>query len=190
MTSRNHSKDTHTDKLKTNRNNIFHDVSGEEPQTSDDDKELPSMVTTEIIEQLKSLGIDISDPTAQLVIKQVRALSLYQGSLPPPELLEHYNRTIPGLGNRLIDNWDSQICHRQSLEAQMTEKAQARMDRSQRNALIVAVSGMILSAFVGIWGHWFAAAVLAVVSVGGPSAAMLLARHLENKDRHLEGGSQ
>ena len=51
-------------------------------------------------------------------------------------------------------------------------------DRSQRNALIVALGGLGLAAIVGIFGNMWAAIAIAVVSIGGPTAAIWLARNV------------
>lgn len=48
-------------------------------------------------------------------LAQLQAVS-FQGPLPPPQLLEHYNQILPGSAERLISMWENQVKHRQELE--------------------------------------------------------------------------
>jgi uncharacterized membrane protein len=101
-----------------------------------------------------------------------------RGSLPimPPEILAQYDREFPGLGQKLIDWTEQQRNHRQTLERQRTNGSEKRMDRGQIIAGCAAIWGLTLAAAVGIWGNAWAAGVLAIVSIGGPTAAIYLAR--------------
>ena len=38
--------------------------------------------------------------------------------MPSPDALRRYNEVIPGLGDRIVVQWESQTAHRQSLERQ------------------------------------------------------------------------
>ena len=49
------------------------------------------------------------------------------------------------------------------------------MNRGQVITAGMAGLGLVLSAVVGIWGNWFVASVLAIVAIGGPTAALYLA---------------
>ncbi|WP_423868964.1 DUF2335 domain-containing protein [Bradyrhizobium sp.] len=94
----------------------------------------------------------------------------------PPEILAQYEREFPGLADRLVNWTEQQRSHRQSLERQRTDGSERRMDRSQLIAGTVAVWGITLSALVGIFGSPWAAGVIAVVAIGGPTAAIWLAK--------------
>jgi hypothetical protein len=50
------------------------------------------------------------------------------------------------------------------------------MDRGQHMAGAVAICGLLLSATVGIFGSAWASGIIAIVSIGGPTAAVWLAR--------------
>lgn len=43
-------------------------------------------------------------------------ISAYSGPLPPPEILEGYERVVPGGANRVITMVEQQAAHRQTLE--------------------------------------------------------------------------
>lgn len=127
---------------------------------------------------LKKAGIDEDDPNARVILNEISTLTAYHGPIPPPQMLAEYDSVQPGLAGRIVDSWEGQHHHRQHLEIQTTTGSESRMDKSQRNALIVALLGLLVAGAVGIWGNWIAAAVIAIVAVGGPSAATILARYL------------
>ncbi len=47
----------------------------------------------------------------------------YHGPLPPPALLEHYDRIIPGSAERIFAQFESQSAHRQRIEATVIASA-------------------------------------------------------------------
>jgi uncharacterized membrane protein len=106
------------------------------------------------------------------------SLMMVSGSLPlpPASLLLQYEKAFPGLVEKIVSWTDSQRQHRQDLERKKTDGAEKRMNRGQLIAGSVAVYGLTSSAFVGIFGNPWAAIALAIVSIGGPTAAIWLAR--------------
>lgn len=124
----------------------------------------------------EQLGISEDDPRARIVISEVRTLIGYRGPIPPPEMLAEYDKILPGLANRIVEAWEAQFQHRKDLENSTTRASENRMDRSQRNALIVSLAGILMAGVVGIWGNWVAAAIIVAVAVGGPNVATIIAR--------------
>jgi uncharacterized membrane protein len=131
---------------------------------------------------LTKLGVSEDDPDARILIERVSASSQYRGPIPPPQMLAEYEKVIPGLGGRIIENWEQQRKHRERLEADTTRGSEARMDRSQRNALIVAVLGLVIAAVLGYFGASTVAIFIAIVAVGGPNAATILSRFIKTSD--------
>lgn len=54
--------------------------------------------------------------THNTAITKVEASSLFQGPLPPPQILNNYDQIVPGSAERIISLWESQVRHRQELE--------------------------------------------------------------------------
>jgi uncharacterized membrane protein len=96
--------------------------------------------------------------------------------LPPPAVLSDYNEAFPGLVEKIVDWTEEQRQHRMRLENQVTAGTENRMNRGQLIAASVAIIGLGLAALVGIVGNPYVAMVIAVVSIGGPTAAVYLAR--------------
>jgi uncharacterized membrane protein len=127
-------------------------------------------------EALRKAGLDPADPNTRAL---ELTLMMYSGSLPfiPPPILREYEEIFPGLGARLVEWTETQRAHRQALERTRTDGAERRMNRGQVWAGLVSLVGLPCSCAVGIWGNWFVASVIAIVCVGGPTAAVYLARN-------------
>ncbi len=127
---------------------------------------------------LRKAGVDPANPQ---VVRTLEVMSvsatLARGSLPlpPPALLQEYSLVMPGLPEKLVEWTEVQAAHRRELENQRAWGAERRMDRGQIGALCVSLVGLAVAGLVGIWGNPWVGAVIAVVSVGGPAAAVLLA---------------
>jgi uncharacterized membrane protein len=58
----------------------------------------------------------------QIARQQVQVMGVqtsYSGPLPPPELLEHFEKIIPGGADRIFAQFEAQTAHRQGLEAKV-----------------------------------------------------------------------
>lgn len=71
------------------------------------------------------------------------SISAFQGPLPPPELLEQYNRIIPNGADRIVTMAESQLRHRQSLESAVVHSNIKSESRGQLFALILGLVAII-----------------------------------------------
>jgi len=86
----------------------------------------------------------------------------FDGPLPPPAVLDAYDRTLPGAANRIITMAEAELAHRHKLEAQVT---QANIDAQQRQLDIASqqVSAIRASDLVGqVLG-----AAISLAAIGG-----------------------
>ncbi len=93
-------------------------------------------------------------------------------------MFSEYERSFPGIGQEIIGWIKGEQAHRHQLEAEAMRGNERRMDRGQRSGLVVATMGIAASAAVGLFGNPWVAGVIAVVTVGGPPAALALAKML------------
>jgi uncharacterized membrane protein len=103
---------------------------------------------------------------------------LFRGQLPlpPPPILAEYEKHFPGLCDKLVGWTEAQRSHRQALERQRTDGQEIRMNRGQLIAGGVAIWGLTMAALAGAWSPTVGVAI-AIVSIGGPTAAIWLARN-------------
>jgi uncharacterized membrane protein len=80
----------------------------------------------------------------------------YSGPLPHPEILEHYDRIVPGGAERIFAQFESQSLHRQKIEASVVRS----------------------NSFVQIFGA-ISALLLGAVAIGGGLYLVYLGKSLE-----------
>ncbi|HEX9646612.1 MAG TPA: DUF2335 domain-containing protein [Alphaproteobacteria bacterium] len=124
---------------------------------------------------LRRAAIDPDDPDAQLIISAAHSWT-YRGPIPPPGMLKQYDAVIPGLADRMVGGWDDERRHRHSLEDRAFEGDESRMNRAQYHALTLGLLGIVAAGVIAILDGWEAAAVVAIVAIGGPTAATALSR--------------
>lgn len=133
------------------------------------------ILSPDILHTLRDSGVS-EDVVRQLAIN-IRSVSV-RSPLPPPEMLREYEEIIPGFGSRLLDSMDEQRRARLENERLPIVGAERRMDRSQIGSLLVVLVGLCLATFLGNGGHYWIAAIIALISVGGPAVALILGRGL------------
>ena len=131
---------------------------------------------------LRSIGVDPRDPNVSKALIEISATMMFSGSLPlaPPQILKEYGNIRPELIDKLIEWTEQQSAHRRNLETLRTEGSERRMYRAQYIGAAVALGGLSLAAYVA---HYSAAAAIAIalVSVGGPTAAIWLAHNMRRQ---------
>lgn len=118
------------------------------------------------------------------------SVSSYQSSLPPVEFFESFEKAFPGWGKKLLELTEIQSQHRQSIERQQVVQTEKRMDRGQVFGFSVAILAIVGATLTWILAPpsiatSIAAFGLAIVGVGGPAVARLLATKFKwptNKD--------
>jgi uncharacterized membrane protein len=131
---------------------------------------------------LRTAGIDTSDPNVSRAL-EISLTMMFSGSLPlpPPPILKEYESLRPGLVDKFVEWTEQQANHRRSLEAENARRTQDRFDRGQLIAASVAIGGLFISGAVGIFGNPWTSAIIAIVAVGGPTAAIWLARNVRTQ---------
>lgn len=95
----------------------------------------------------------------------------YSGPLPPPNVLEDYERILPGAADRIFVMTEKQIEHRMSLERTVIEGGSKRADKGIYAAVII--EGMFLATSCYLAHLGLTADALKVV--GGSAVALLTA---------------
>lgn len=120
------------------------------------------------------------EPERQMLLS--RRLEVIQSPLLPPNVLKEYDTVVPGLAEKLISWTEQESQHRRNIEIQAFEDDKKTMFRGQLFGLVTSIFGLAISGAVGIfaavYGSFAAmsvAIVVAIVAVGGPFAARILA---------------
>ncbi len=89
-----------------------------------------------------------SEAISRAVIAVTQEMSLHQGPLPPPGMLAEYERVVPGLGARIVEQWESETKHRREYEkTELKFSIDFQLEYlqiSKRNSLLGIVLGFLL----------------------------------------------
>jgi uncharacterized membrane protein len=90
--------------------------------------------------------------TQGVAVSKVEASS-FQGPLPPPQILNQYELTVPGSAERIISLWESQVRHRQELEKKAIGSDIRQSYFGSILGFIVAMSAIGAGTFLAYTGH-------------------------------------
>ena len=130
----------------------------------------------EAVTRIARAGVDPNDPRIQSVIAIATA---YGGPIPSPEMLNAYRSVHPDLPEKIVQWTEVQMAHRHALENASAHGSERRMNMGQVFTFAGAIIGLTLAAGVGVAGNTVVGSVIAIVAVGGPTAAFILARTLD-----------
>jgi len=86
------------------------------------------------------------------VFSKIFGISAFSGPLPPPELLEHYNKIIPDGADRLLRLVELQSGHRRTSETKSLDASISITKRGQFLAFLLSLAGFstaVLCAYLG-----------------------------------------
>lgn len=119
---------------------------------------------------------------------------MIRSPLLPPRILQDYNDVVPGLAEKLIEWTESESSHRRKMEQRAFEVSVGFQSRGQWFGLIVSLFGLSVSGLIVYFSRdseaagpaaWVAT-VIAIVSIGGPFAARLLASRFNRQSEPTE----
>lgn len=145
----------------------------EDPQPEPlDSTETTAVITPEDLAKIP----EAVRPQVEMLMHRVEMI---RSPLLPPELLQRYDNVIPGLAEKLVRWTEEESEHRRGLERSSLETERTFRNRGQFIGLGVAIFGLGAAAGVAISTNsiagTIAAGVIAIVGVGGPFAARVLA---------------
>ena len=110
----------------------------------------------------------------------------WQGPLPPPSVLDGFQKLVPDAPERIFRQWERESEHRRSYEQAALQATIRREARGQISATVFALSALAVSAFA-LWMHepWVAGTIGGgtIVSVVG---AFLYGRLLGSPPKSVE----
>ncbi len=98
----------------------------------------PEFGDADAIKQLQLVGVEH---------RQTTTIS-FSGPIPPPEMLEAYNKVIPNLAERLIVAFEEQAKHRQLLEKSVVLGGTVRSNRGLVFGFILGLVALVGSMFL------------------------------------------
>ena len=95
----------------------------------------------------------------------------FSGPLPPPDVLEKYERVSPGAAERIIAMVETQNSHRHELEKSLVNNGCKQASKGQNCAVTLGALAIIFGAIAGVSGaQWTGSVIGGLVVVGLVSA--------------------
>jgi uncharacterized membrane protein len=155
------------------------DVAAERPS-----QKQPASLPPEVERQVAAYVERAPEPVRAVLIARV-VRGTFVGPLPPPEMIEAYNRVIPSMGRELLDAFKDEGNHRRSqadkeLDCSIadTKEARALERRGMNVAAVVAVLGLLISGAAVLTGHDVAGTIL-----GGGELVVLVALFIAGRQK-------
>ena len=117
------------------------------------------------------------------------SISAFQGPLPPPEILEQYNRIVPNGAERIVSMAESQMRHRQTLESAVVNGNITAQSRGQTMGFIlglVAILGGIGLIAFNKNAEGLAAIITAFASLAGVFVYGRIEQRIERQQKRRE----
>lgn len=142
----------------------------QEPQGASEKESKPEI--NDLVKSIKENPVFKDIPEEQIESFAIKCIEYYQeeqnfsyeGMLPPPVIMEGYEKFYPGVTKVIIDSYIEESTHRRGLEKEMVKCETNNTSKGMNYALIVVgitVIGACVSAFLG------STVIGSIIGVGG-----------------------
>jgi uncharacterized membrane protein len=124
---------------------------------------------------------------AEILVSHLEASTRYSGPLPPPEVLENYDRIVPGAAKKIIAMALRQSRHRQELERKVIESDIRRSRDGLWVGGALSLTSILLGAVAVFTGHDTAGATIATATVVSLAGVFVYGTTSRRKEREQQG---
>ncbi len=128
----------------------------------------------------------------------------WDGPLPPPEILQHYDRIVPGAANRILEMAENWQRHQEQYEKTEQEQegyalATTRMvvmGNSKRSylgvicAFIIAITGLVGGIILSATGNWTSGLTISLSSLAILTGVFVYGTQSRNTERRRNSASR
>ncbi len=107
----------------------------------------------------------------------------FSGPLPHPEILEKFNEIVPGSAERILKMAEDQSHHRRELERKVITSDISRSKWGQILGFIIAICGLLVSAFIAIYGNAIAGGIIGVGTLVSLVSVFMYGSKMRNEER-------
>lgn len=116
-------------------------------------------------------------------LREFIAAASFSGPLPPPQILEDYNRIVPGSANRIIAMAERQADHRRRLEAQVISSDVTNSRIGLLCGLVIGLGGLVAATIIAIYGNPQAGVGMGLVTLASLVSVFVYGSRLRLKER-------
>ena len=129
----------------------------------------------------KNLSNNNSNNGKNVIVREV--FSAFSGPLPSPDVLEKFDKVVPGAAERIIKMAEEQSLHRRGLEKKVIDSDIQRSKWGQILGFVIAIIGLIVSALIAIYGNAIAGGILGVGTLASLVSVFMYGSKTRSKER-------
>ncbi|MEK7565052.1 MAG: DUF2335 domain-containing protein [Patescibacteria group bacterium] len=107
----------------------------------------------------------------------------FSGPLPPPDILRQFDEVVPGAAERIIKMAEDQSTHRRELEKKVIDSDITRSKWGQILGFIIAISGLVVSAIVAVYGSALAGGIIGVGTLASLVGVFMYGSRTRSRER-------
>lgn len=107
----------------------------------------------------------------------------FSGPIPPPQILEHYERILPGAAGRILGMAEKQSAHRQNMEKQIIHSETSQGTMGMIFAFFIAITAIAAGVFLIYSGKQVAGLISLLTPVGIIVASFISRKKLDHKEK-------
>ena len=119
------------------------------PQPKPNEETQESVAIPDGEEELEKLSIKILEKLSVTVSERFER---FTGPIPPPDIMEQYEKTLPGSADRIIKMAENQGEHRQLLEKQGLSFSNCAVRRGQIFGLVIGIVAIVTGGYTALSG--------------------------------------
>ncbi len=117
------------------------------------------------------------------IIVHKEQVQSFSGPLPHPDILRQFEQVAPGAAERIIKMAEDQSSHRRDLEKKVIESDISRSRWGQILGFVIAVTGLLVSAVIGIFGNPIAGTVMGTGTIALLVGVFMYGSRLRSEER-------
>lgn len=118
----------------------------------------------------------IRRPDGSPIAVQMHKQETFAGPIPHPDIIEKYNKILPGAAERIFTSWENQTQHRQSLERSIVKTDNLKSILGVILGFIVVIITIIGGIITALNGHPLFGSGLSLVGLAMLATAFITSR--------------
>ena len=124
---------------------------------------------------------DVASKSPQASRGIVRQSASFEGPMPPPAILEGYERLVPGAAERILAMAESDTKHQHAIEFSALNAAEGEVKRGQIFAFIIGLAALLASMFALYMGSPAVAGIIGGTTVVGLVSVFIVGRFVKSE---------
>jgi uncharacterized membrane protein len=105
----------------------------------------------------------------------------FEGPMPPPAILEGYERLVPGAAERILAMAESDTKHQHAIEFAALRAMESEVKRGQIFAFVIGLAALLASMFALYMGSPTVAGIIGGTTVVGLVSAFIIGRFVKSE---------